>query len=70
MMDVQTAQLLADYNAWADQTLFTAVAKLPEGDIYRQTTTLFRSMVGTLNHNYQVDLIWWSGPYLNRTQSH
>lgn len=58
MMDVQTAQLLANYNAWADQTLFAAVAKLPEGDIYRQTTTLFRSMVGTLNHNYQVDLIW------------
>jgi uncharacterized damage-inducible protein DinB len=53
-----TAHLLANYNAWADSVLFAAVAKLPANDIYRQTTTLFGSIVGTLNHNYQVDLIW------------
>jgi len=58
MMDTETAHLLATYNAWADQTLFAAVAKLAESDVYRQTRTLFGSIVGTLNHNYQVDLIW------------
>src|SRR5262249_24980325 len=31
---------------------------LPEAAIYRETETLFKSMVGTLNHNLQVDLIW------------
>ena len=34
------------------------MTKLPEGAIYQKTSTLFGSMVGTLNHNYQVDLIW------------
>ncbi|HEX4986118.1 MAG TPA: DinB family protein [Burkholderiales bacterium] len=58
MIDTQTLNLLAGYNAWADRTLFEALAKLPEESIYRETRTLFKSMIGTLNHNYQVDLIW------------
>jgi uncharacterized damage-inducible protein DinB len=58
MIDVETLKHLAEYNAWADQTLFDAMNKLPEGTVYRETKTLFKSMVGTLNHNYQVDLIW------------
>lgn len=57
-MDIQTAHLLAKFNAWADQTLFAAVANCPAEDIYRPTKTLFGSINGTLNHNYQVDLIW------------
>jgi uncharacterized damage-inducible protein DinB len=57
-MDTQTAHLLATYNAWADQTLFASVATLPADHVYRQTGTLFGSVIGTLNHNYQVDLIW------------
>jgi uncharacterized damage-inducible protein DinB len=58
MMDTETAHLLSTYNAWADQTLFAAVAKLPQSYVYRQTKTLFESIAGTLNHNYLVDLIW------------
>ena len=58
MIDVDTVKLLAVYNAWADQTLFAAMTELPEGILYQKTKTLFGSMVGTLNHNYQVDLIW------------
>jgi uncharacterized damage-inducible protein DinB len=58
MMDTKTAGMLARYNAWADQTFLEAVAKLPEDQIYRKTGTLFGSIVGTFNHNYQVDLIW------------
>jgi len=58
MMDMATAAMLTKYNAWADQILFDALAKLPQDAVYRQSGTLFKSIVGTLNHNYQVDLIW------------
>lgn len=50
--------MLARYNAWADQRLFKAMEALPEGVVQKQTATLFGSMIGTLNHNYQVDVIW------------
>jgi uncharacterized damage-inducible protein DinB len=58
MMDTATAVMLSDYNAWADEALFAAMARLPREHLYRRTKTLFGSMVGTLNHNYQVDVIW------------
>lgn len=58
MMTPDSAVMLATYNGWADQVLFRAMAALPEGAIYRESTTLFKSMVGTLNHNHVVDLIW------------
>ena len=58
MSDKTTLCMLFDYNAWADQILFDAMRALPEGALHKETGTLFKSMVGTLNHNYQVDLIW------------
>jgi uncharacterized damage-inducible protein DinB len=58
MMDTATAVMLSNYNAWADEALFAAMARLPREHLYRQTKTLFGSMIGTLNHNYQVDVIW------------
>lgn len=58
MMTMDTIVMLAKYSDWADQTLFKAMQSLPEGAPYRKSETLFGSMVGTLNHNYQVDLIW------------
>jgi uncharacterized damage-inducible protein DinB len=60
MMDTATAVMLSNYNAWADEVLFAAMARLPREYLYRQTKTLFGSMIGTLNHNYQVDAIWRS----------
>jgi uncharacterized damage-inducible protein DinB len=60
MMDTATATMLATYNGWADDVLFAAMARLPREHIYRPTKTLFGSMIGTLNHNYQVDVIWRS----------
>jgi uncharacterized damage-inducible protein DinB len=50
--------MLARYSDWADRVLFKAMEHLPEGAAYQTRQTLFGSMVGTLNHNYQVDLIW------------
>lgn len=58
MMIKETAVMLARYSDWADQILFKAIEGLPEGAAYKSTPTLFGSMIGTLNHNYQVDLIW------------
>lgn len=58
MLTTDTAVMLAKYSGWADQVLFKAMESLPEGAATRPCGTLFGSMVGTLNHNYQVDLIW------------
>jgi uncharacterized damage-inducible protein DinB len=58
MLDIEVAKKLAEYNAWADIVLFEAIRQLPEGAVYREGNALFKSMLGTLNHNYQVDLIW------------
>jgi uncharacterized damage-inducible protein DinB len=58
MINVPTASLLACYKGWADRLTFDAVAALPAGEAGRERPTLFKSIVGTLNHNYVVDLIW------------
>lgn len=58
MLTTETAVMLARYGDWADQTLFSAIKKLPERAVYETRQTLFGSMIGTLNHNLQVDLIW------------
>jgi len=58
MMTSETAVMLARYSDWADQVLFDAMTLLPEGAIYQPSGTLFKSMIGTLNHNLVVDLIW------------
>lgn len=58
MLTTETAIMFAKYSDWADQVLFKAMQKLPGDAVYRTRQTLFGSMVGTLNHNYQVDLIW------------
>jgi uncharacterized damage-inducible protein DinB len=58
MMDTATAVMLSTYNGWADDVLFAAMARLPREYLHRSAKTLFGSMIGTLNHNYQVDVIW------------
>lgn len=58
MMTQETAVMLGRYSDWADQILFQAMEQLPEGAATKTSQTLFGSMLGTLNHNYQVDLIW------------
>src|SRR6201996_6591487 len=57
-MDTQTAKMLAQYKAWADKVMFDGVAALPPGEAEKERKTLFKTMIGTLNHIYVVDLIW------------
>jgi uncharacterized damage-inducible protein DinB len=58
MLTTDTAVMLANYSDWADQILFKAIKQLPDGALTRSRQTLFKSMIGTLNHNLVVDLIW------------
>lgn len=58
MIDLRTARLLANYRMWADQLTFEAVAVLPPGEAEKRRQTPLKSIIGTLNHNYVVDLIW------------
>jgi uncharacterized damage-inducible protein DinB len=58
MVDLRKAQLLARYRQWADQLTFDAVASLPPGEAAKERPTLFKTMIGTLNHNYLIDLVW------------
>lgn len=58
MLTTETAIMMAKYDNWADQVLFEAISKLPKDAIYETRKTLFGTMLATLNHNLQVDLIW------------
>ncbi|HBZ71151.1 MAG TPA: damage-inducible protein DinB [Deltaproteobacteria bacterium] len=58
MLDREGAQALARYKSWADDLTLDAVAALPPGEAARERPTLFKSIIGTLNHGYVVDLIW------------
>ena len=57
-MDAGTAGLFARYRAWADKLTYDAVAALPPGEAEKERPTLFKTMIGTLNHNYLIDLVW------------
>jgi uncharacterized damage-inducible protein DinB len=58
MLTPAAARRLARYNAWADRLIYAAVAALPPGEAAKQRPTLFKSMIGTLNHIYLIDLMW------------
>jgi len=58
MVDMRTAKMLARYKAWADEVFFDGVAALPPGEAEKERKTLFKTIIGTLNHSYVVDLIW------------
>ena len=58
MLNLETAAMLACYKSWADRLTYDAVLALPEGEPEKPRPSLFKSILGTLNHNYVVDLIW------------
>jgi uncharacterized damage-inducible protein DinB len=57
-MDASTARLFAQYRAWADTVTYEAVAALPPGEAEKERRTLFKTIIGTLNHSYLIDRIW------------
>ncbi len=58
MLTREGAQALAEYKTWADGLTLAAVAGLPPGEAARERATPHKSLIGTLNHMYVVDLIW------------
>lgn len=56
--DPATARMLTRYDRWANQRLFDAVAALPAGEAEKQRPSLFKTIIGTLNHNLVVAMIW------------
>ena len=58
MSDLRSAHQLARYRLWADRLTFGAVTALPPGEVVKERPTRFKTMIGTLNHTYLVDLIW------------
>lgn len=48
----------AQYNAWANQRLYDACAKLPESDYLKPRPSFFGSIHATLNHLMVGDRIW------------
>lgn len=55
---IETFALLADYNAWANDRLYEAVAALSEADYRADHGAFFRSVEGTLNHLVVTDRVW------------
>src|SRR5215468_11535615 len=58
MAGTRTVKMLAQYKAWADKVIFDGVAALPPGEAEKERKKLFKTIIGTLNHSYVVDLIW------------
>jgi len=58
MSATRDAVKLARYNAWANEVLFDGMAALPPGETTKERPTLFKTMIGTMNHLYVIDLIW------------
>jgi uncharacterized damage-inducible protein DinB len=58
MIDARYLRMLVRYRAWADRLTFDAVAALPAGEAAKERPTLFKSLIGTLNHTYLIDLVW------------
>ncbi len=49
---------MARYNAWINERLYTAAAKVPDSERKADRGAFFGSIHGTLNHILLADLIW------------
>ena len=49
---------LAGYNAWANQRLYDAAARLSDEQLWRNAGLFFGSLGGTLNHLLVTDRVW------------
>ena len=51
-------QMFAGYNAWCNERLYQAAAKVPDADYRANRGVFFKSLHGTLNHLLVGDRIW------------
>jgi uncharacterized damage-inducible protein DinB len=57
-MHAEHARLLASYNSWINDKLYTACAALPDEERKRDRAAFFGSIHATLNHLLLADSIW------------
>jgi uncharacterized damage-inducible protein DinB len=57
-MNKTQSQMLAQYNQWANNTLLSALEKIPHEEITRPRRSLFRDIGHTLNHLLVIERIW------------
>lgn len=50
--------MMAAYNAWMNDKVYAAAARLPDEDVRRPRGAFFGSILGTLNHLVVADTIW------------
>lgn len=50
--------LLAEYNQWMNDKVYTAAARLGAEELARDRGAFFGSILGTLNHLVVADLVW------------
>ncbi|MEO1567853.1 MAG: DinB family protein [Pseudomonadota bacterium] len=60
MITPQHAQLMASYNAWQNQSLYSAAEGLEEEVLALDVGAFFGSILGTLNHILWADRTWMS----------
>lgn len=58
MNRLQHIQLMARYNQWMNDKLYTAAASLPVEQVNADRQAFFGSILGTLNHLCVADIIW------------
>lgn len=51
-------RLLARYKAWADDVIYDAAARLPDGEAEKPRRSVFRNLVHMLNHVYVIDRVF------------
>lgn len=54
----QRYRMFAGYNAWANERLYAAAAKLTDAEYHTDRGAFFKSVHGTLNHLLVGDRIW------------
>lgn len=55
---LETFQMFAGYNRWANRLLYAEVSKLGDEAFETETGAFFRTLKGTLNHILVADRIW------------
>ncbi|WXL26551.1 DinB family protein [Ectopseudomonas mendocina] len=58
MNSIEHLKLLAEYNQWMNQKLYTSASQLSEEQLKADQGAFFGSLFGTLNHLAVADTIW------------
>ncbi|MBL8511308.1 MAG: DinB family protein [Betaproteobacteria bacterium] len=58
MNRVKHVGLMAAYNQWMNESMYSAAAQLPAGELVADKQAFFGSILGTLNHIAVGDTIW------------